>query len=145
MDYILFLTLCITNLLYILFFVDGGDFGGPSTFFPDLNHKILDVFSAISMICFLISFVLSIIIISRCKIKKQTNRNQNFYRQQNLSQQSNQQINSYNSLNQNNQNYMNNSNHQNHQNNINYQKYDNRFDYQDPNNINNQNNSNNIR
>ncbi len=64
-DYIIFATMCITNLLYAFLFVDVGD-RERITFFYNLSDKVLDVFLDISMVCFLISYILIIFLYSRC-------------------------------------------------------------------------------
>ncbi len=73
-DYIIYFTICITNLLYAFLFVDVGDMGA-STFFENVSNNVINIFSYVSFSCFLISYVLIIFLLCRCNSKRKIKTN----------------------------------------------------------------------
>ncbi len=68
-DYIIYFTICITNLLYAFLFVDVGD-NETCTFFNNVSADVLSIFSDVSLSCFLISYVLIIFLLCKRNSKK---------------------------------------------------------------------------
>ena len=93
-DYIIYFTICITNLLYAFLFVDVGD-NETSTLFNNVSNDVLNIFTNVSLSCFLISYVLIIFLLCKCNSKKKIKTNQNVYVQQNMYKQPNGQQNYY--------------------------------------------------